>query len=57
MLLNTCMKQCKVPDDWQTGLSPHGKGVALVRPREVQRNNSAESYYEITTEDSGQEVV
>ena len=27
------------------------------RPREVQRNNSAESYYEITREDSGQEVA
>ncbi len=26
-------------------------------PREVQRNNSAESYYEITREDSGQEVA
>ena len=27
------------------------------RPREVQRNNSAESYYETTREDSGQEVT
>ena len=27
------------------------------RPREVQRNNSAESYYEITREDSEQEVA
>ena len=27
------------------------------RPREVQRNNSAESYYEITRDDSGQEVA
>ena len=27
------------------------------RPREVQRNNSAESYYETTREDSGQEVA
>ena len=22
-LLNTCMKQCKVPQDWRTGLSVH----------------------------------
>ena len=27
------------------------------RPMEVQRNNSAESYYEFTSEHSGQEVA
>ena len=27
------------------------------RPREVQRSNSADSYYEITREDYGQEVA
>ena len=37
---------------------PHvEKERRCTRPREVQRNNSAESYYEITREDSGQEVA
>ena len=49
-LLNKRMKQCKVPEDWLTGLIvPHmEKERRCTRPREVQRNNSAESYYEIT---------
>ena len=58
-LLNTRMKQCKVPEDWRTWLIvPIWKNeMRCTRPREVQRNNSAESYYEITREDSGQEVA
>ena len=37
---------------------PHvEKERRCTRPREVQRNNSAESYYEITREVSGQEVA
>ena len=33
---------------------PHmEKERRCTRPREVQRNNSSESYYEITREDSG----
>ena len=37
---------------------PHmEKERRCTRPREVQRNNSYESYYEITREDSGQEVA
>ena len=37
---------------------PHmEKEMRCKRPREVQRNNSAESYYEITTEDYGQEFA
>ena len=37
---------------------PHmEKERRCTRPREVKRNNSAESYYEITREDSGQEVA
>ena len=49
-LLNTCMKHCKVPEDWRTGLIvPHMETERrCTRPREVQRNNSAESYYETT---------
>ena len=37
---------------------PHKeKERRCTRPREVQRNNSAESYYDIAREDSGQEVA
>ena len=44
-LLNACMKQCNVPEDCETRLI-------------VQRNNSAQSCYEISTiEDSGQVVA
>ena len=65
-LLNTCMKQCKVPEDWRTGL------VVLVwknemrctRPRVVGPTKeyisllSAEAYHsEITREDSRQEAA
>ncbi len=36
---------------------PHmEKERRCTRPREVQRNNSAESYYEITREDSGKKL-
>ena len=38
-------------------MSPYGKERRCTRPRKVQRNNSAESYHEITREDSGQEVA
>ena len=31
--------------------------MEMARPREVQRKTSAESYYEITRVDSGQEVA
>ena len=59
-LLNACMRQCKVPEDWRIGLiqCPHmEKERRCTRPREIQRNNSSESYYEFTREDSGQEVA
>ncbi len=37
---------------------PHmEKKMKCTRPREVQINNSAESYYEITRENPGQEVA
>ena len=37
---------------------PHmEKERRCTRPREIQRNNSAESYYEITRDDSGQEFA
>ena len=37
---------------------PHMEKVRrCTRPREVQRNNYAESYYEITREESGKEVA
>ena len=58
-LLNTCMKQCKVPEDWRTGLIVpiYKTERRCTIPREVQRNNSAESYYETTREYSGQEFA
>ena len=56
-LLNTCMKQCKVPEDWRTNCPHMETERRCIRPMEVQRNNSAESYYETTREDSGQEVA
>ena len=38
--------------------SPHiEKESRCTIPREVQRNNSAESYYEITRDDYGEEVA
>ena len=48
-----------MPEDWWIGLIVpiwKSKGDAQ-DPREVQMNNSSESYYEITREDSGQEVA
>ena len=30
-LLNTCTKQCKVPEDWRTGLSPYGNGKEMYK--------------------------
>ena len=48
-----------MPEDWRIGLIVPiwKKERRCTRPREVQRYNSSESYYEITREDSGQEVA
>ena len=60
MLLNTC-----IHETMQSAVTlvdrvncPHmEKKWRCTRPREVQWNDSAESYYEITRYESGQEVA
>ena len=58
-LLNACMRQCKSAGRQADRVNcPHmEKERRCTRPSEVQRNASSESYYEITREDSGQEVA
>ena len=54
-LLNTMQRAGRLAE---TDNCPHvEKERIYTRPREVQRNNSAGSYYEIAREDSGQEVA
>ena len=55
--LNTYMKQCDRRLANRVNCPHMEKERRCPRPREVQRNNSAESNYEITREDSGQEVA
>ena len=50
-LLNICMHQCKLSAGRLANRDncPHMETeMRCTRPREVQRNNSAESYYETT---------
>ena len=50
------MQRARRLADWDN--CPHmEKERRYTIPREVRMNNSAESYYEITREDSGQEVA
>ena len=57
-LLNTHMKQSKVPEDWWTGLNvPIWKRKGDAQDPRKYRGITLQSYYEITREDSGQEVA
>ena len=57
-LLNTCMKQWKVPEDWRKGLIvPIWKQKGDAQDPGKYRGITLLSYNETTREDSGQEVA
>ena len=59
-LLNTCIRETMQSAGTlvdRVNCPDMEKERICTRPMEVQRNNSADSYYEITREDSGQEVA
>ena len=49
-LLNTCMRQGKVPEEWQTRLTVPMEG-RCARPREIQRHHTFKSHHEAERED------
>ena len=51
-LLNTCMRQGKVPEEWRTRLTVPMEG-RCARPWEIPRHHTSKSHHEAEREDPG----
>ena len=53
-LLNTFMRQGKVPEEWRTMLTVPTEGICA-RPWEIQRHHTSKSHHKADREDPGWE--